>query len=846
MKKVLLHLLVLCILVPIIGVLETEEVKAQELNSCGYEVAYINDDGSFTQESCHDNFDSAKKRMKELGGDVVVRHDASYSYTKIVAMNSGIAYSYPRTSATLNIYQNVSNHSIIYKQTYVARHFELNYLDTERYLGDGRGMIEVNLNGFHGFTDLEYVDLVPSKFLRNGISITLGGNNSYSKEDFFTVIPKQNYYEKKITDNYSELVYHIFRGYPETNNNEPVSETITVGVAPSEMSEGVKYYSYDGVNFYSDDNFKTFSFTYYNYYQFLPLRSKTNISASTFNNYISKYSDSVMLNSGQNFIDAQNKYGINALLLFAMAAHESGNGRSAYAKQRNNLFGWNAIDADPSQASYFNSVADCINEQAGINLRGFVDITDGRFFSSSLGNKGSGLNVKYASDPYWGMEIASIAYSIDKLSKNKDGSLSDYNYYALSLINKFDIEVKQSPSDNAKTLYTTQYGPYYQECFVVIDLGSDGTYTKVQATNPIDENGNIKTHRTPITTGALNPISYGEYDFDRSVAYIKNEYLTTINKKSETPIKPSDELSLMHMIENMQIKDGNLTIDGVAFIKGLNANDSNKIVQKINVINIIDNSVSNYYVTSCVKHDGISFNDSLNYDYVGFEASIPLSDIATGSYYLEIEVNNDGNVLKAPMTSLESKFANNNYTLDANYQLSINSYYNYRLELEVESMPAVIDYGQIKKPLDSIRNSLLSFDTLTLNDNLDFNIDGQSMIYYVDYDNPDNIKRTLYFVDSKDNYKSFACESYKSSIDFTKVLDSSYNLDYISFKASGNLADLKKGTYLLIMKLENGDYVDYVELNNLSGLNLPELKVNGINYRFFTSNIRDRLMLEVK
>ena len=51
---------------------------------------------------------------------------------------------------------------------------------------------------------------------------------------------------------------------------------------------------------------------------------------------------------------------------------------------------------------------------------------------------------------------------------------------------------------------------------------------------------------------------------------------------------------------------------------------------------------------------------------------------------------------------------------------------------------------------------------------------------------------------------------------------------------------------MLIMKLENGDYVDYVELNNLSGLDLPEVNVDGTNYRFFTSTIRDRLMLEVK
>lgn len=843
MKKLFIKLLVICLLVPFIG---TFEVYAEDLKSCGYEVAYINDDGSFSTESCYSDFVSAKNRMKELGGDVVVRHDSSYSYTKIIAMNSGIAYSYPRDGATLNIYQDVNNHSIYYKQTYVARHFELNYLDTERYLGDGRGMIETNINGFHGFTDLEYVDLVPSKFIRNGIAITLGGNNPYTNEGTFTFVPKQNYYERRTSGNYSEIVYHIYRGFP-VNGYEPVSEAIVIGPAPSDMNEGVKYYSYDGVNFYSDSDFKNKSFTYYNYYQFLPLRSKTNIFADIFNSYISKYDNSVMRGTGQTFIDAQNKYGINALLLFAMAAHESANGTSGYATKRNNLFGWNAVDADPNQATSFSSVAACVNEQAGVNLRGFVDVTDGRFFSSSLGNKGSGLNVKYASDPYWGMEIASIAYQIDKLSKNKNGTLSDYNYYSLSLINKFDIPVKQDASDGSKTLYTTQYGPHYQEGFIVIDLGTQGSYTKVQSTNPIDENGNIKTHRTPITTGNLNPISYGEYDFDRSVAYINSEYLTVINKKNEnTYDKPEKDLSLMHMIEDMYIENGNLKINGVAFIKGMSANNLDDIVQNINVVNILDESIKSYKAI-CKEYSGISFNDSHTYKYVGFEIAIPLDEISGGSYYLNIEVSNGDVTLNSMLTSLDSNISNFVYnSSNFTYHLKVNSYYNYRYELEVESIPSQIDYSLINKPDDSIRKSLFSFDTLTLDDELDFSIDGQSMIYYVNYDNPDTIKRTIYFVDSNDNYKEINCESYKSTIDFTKILNSSFNLDYISFKANGNLSDLNKGTYVLIMKLENGDYVDYVELNNLSGLDLPEVNVDGTNYRFFTSNIRDRLMLEVK
>lgn len=843
MKKLFIKLLVICLLVPFIG---TFKVSAQDLKSCGYEVAYINDDGSFSTESCYSDFVSAKNRMKELGGDVVVRHDSSYSYTKIIAMNSGIAYSYPRDGATLNIYQDVNNHSIYYKQTYVARHFELNYLDTERYLGDGRGMIETNINGFHGFTDLEYVDLVPSKFIRNGIAITLGGNNPYTNEGTFTFVPKQNYYEKRTSGNYSEIVYHIYRGFP-ANGYEPVSEAIVIGPAPSDMNEGVKYYSYDGVNFYSDSDFKNKSFTYYNYYQFLPLRSKTNISADIFNSYISKYDNSVMRGTGQTFIDAQNKYGINALLLFAMAAHESANGTSGYATKRNNLFGWNAVDANPNQATSFSSVAVCVNQQAGVNLRGFVDVTDGRFFSSSLGNKGSGLNVKYASDPYWGMEIASIAYQIDKLSKNKNGTLSDYNYYSLSLINKFDIPVKQEPSDGSKTLYTTQYGPHYQEGFIVIDLGTQGSYTKVQSTNPIDENGNIKTHRTPITTGNLNPISYGEYDFDRSVAYINSEYLTVVNKKNESTYdKPDKDLSLMQKINNLNVENNVIHIDGLAFIKGMSASNLDKISISINTIDNLSKEVIKTYKTTVSEFDGISFGDTHTYKYIAYSIDMPLSDFVEGSYSLKVSVNNDGYEYAGELSSTKYEFANINVSYnEMNYRIKINTYYNYRVEIEAESIPEIIDYSKILKPNNSIRNSLFSFDLIEIDDELNFNIDGRSMIYYTNYDNLDNLETTLYLVDSANKYYEIKCENYKSDFNYKEALQSSYNLDYISFKGTGNINDIEKGMYSIILKVRNGEYVDYIDLTTAKNMDNTITK-DGASYRIFKSNLKNRLMLEVK
>ena len=382
MKKLLTCLLTLLLIVPLIGVSTVKEVSAED-TSCGlgYEVDYINDNGSFTSKGCYDSFSEAKSKMKQLGGDHVVRQSQSMSPSKIVAMNSGYAYSYPgrSNSSTMNIYQSVSDRTAYYKKTYISNHYAMYYEDTERYFisnnGVGVGMIKVCINGFEGYADYENTDLVPSKFINKGISLYLGGHNTYTSENAFLVTPEWDYYEVKQNGNYTDLVFNYSRAYPSSGTS-PTRYSVAEGPAPSFMKSGTRYYSKDGINFYTDTNLTNYAGTYYNYYQYLPLRSKTNISATTLNKFISNKSGSVMLNSGQTFIDAQNTYGINALLLFAMACHESAYGTSNYAVKRNNLFGWNAYDDSPSDASYFSSVANCINEQAGINLRGFVDITD--------------------------------------------------------------------------------------------------------------------------------------------------------------------------------------------------------------------------------------------------------------------------------------------------------------------------------------------------------------------------------------------------------------------------------------------------------------------------------------
>lgn len=58
---------------------------------------------------------------------------------------------------------------------------------------------------------------------------------------------------------------------------------------------------------------------------------------------------------GSAFVEAEQKYGVNALYMMGLACLESGFGNSAFAQKRNNLYGWNAVDSNPDNASSFAS-----------------------------------------------------------------------------------------------------------------------------------------------------------------------------------------------------------------------------------------------------------------------------------------------------------------------------------------------------------------------------------------------------------------------------------------------------------------------------------------------------------
>lgn len=66
----------------------------------------------------------------------------------------------------------------------------------------------------------------------------------------------------------------------------------------------------------------------------------------------------------QALVDAENAFDLNALFILAHADVESAHGTSNYAVNRNNLFGFNAVDSNPDLASSYSSQAVSVHDYA--------------------------------------------------------------------------------------------------------------------------------------------------------------------------------------------------------------------------------------------------------------------------------------------------------------------------------------------------------------------------------------------------------------------------------------------------------------------------------------------------
>ncbi|MBD7910190.1 glucosaminidase domain-containing protein [Clostridium cibarium] len=319
----------------------------------------------------------------------------------------------------------------------------------------------------------------------------------------------------------------------------------TIGIAPSFLKEGQTYYSYDGNYFYDSSQGITNSLItltrdlrngnhnnsinsqnpYYNYYNYLPFRTKTNYTAEDLDRYINNntQSTSKLRGLGQALKEAEQVYGVNALLALSVAINESGRGMSTLAQEKNNLFGLNATDYNTSvNATYYSSTRDCVMEFAKTYIsRGYTDTTDWRDYGGFLGNKKLGANVKYASDPFWSEKAVSFAMEIELyLSDQNVANMKDYNYY--QLIRYTGTNTVKTSSGNL--LYNIQgtVNPGYGSFVGAVSAISTARTTSVAGVNSFEIN---PERTTPNSLGNFD----GFYDWNIK-GYINTSNIEFVNK----------------------------------------------------------------------------------------------------------------------------------------------------------------------------------------------------------------------------------------------------------------------------------------------------------------------------
>ena len=373
-----------------------------------------------------------------------------------------------------------------------------------------------------------------------------------------SLVTLSTYSAAKSTDYYKinsagELIHYISLGAHQTSVS-----AITQGVAPSYLKNTQTYLSYDGHYFYNDNsnglqtlindynaghrNNAVNKEAFYNYFQWLPARTQTTLNEADLRNYLLAQNlntplKSRMFETEQIFLDYGNFYGGNGALAFATGIHESGYGRSSFSRSRNNYFGHAAYDSSPGSASAYASPGSGIEIHYGRfynwNYINPDPTANGR--GASVGDKGSGMNVKYASDAYWGEKIAAHYFNIDKLAGGKD-----YKRYTIGLIDEAGVNIRKGPNTSFGIVYKTKIAKMpiaILETKTVSDLSGSTNWYGFSSDAMLDANKNAYE--------PINGVSiFDRYNYDTSNVYVHENLVTIVSQGKNSVRLPQSNTAL--------------------------------------------------------------------------------------------------------------------------------------------------------------------------------------------------------------------------------------------------------------------------------------------------------------
>ncbi|TYR76006.1 S-layer protein [Rossellomorea vietnamensis] len=338
-------------------------------------------------------------KSKAVNNQVVLKGNT------IAWIDSGMAVSNKFTI----LYTNQSFGSHI---SYTTSGIEMKYLDS------GENWVKVQLADYVGYLKKDTVNLTPDHLIKD-----------------------RSYYAVSNGD----LVHKIYN---------PITESwgsYIYGMAPSFLSSGNKYYSWNGNTFYNSNG--ALVGNAYQYFNRMPLYAKTQYTAAQLDDFLKQARPgSPLIGTGSAFKKAEQEIGTNALYFLAHAIHESRWGESKIARDKNNLFGVGAIDSCPYECarSYDSYESGILEVAEDTVVTGYFNERDSRFEGEHLGNKSTGMNVRYASDPYWGQKITGYMYQADKFLSKKYSLTPENGKYNLGVsVADIPVNVRSSAVVNS-------------------------------------------------------------------------------------------------------------------------------------------------------------------------------------------------------------------------------------------------------------------------------------------------------------------------------------------------------------------------------------------------------------
>ncbi len=494
------------------------------------ELGKANTDGSITKIECYTSYTDALNAMNSNEEKDLIILERKDNVTKVINAKYGLLYLDKGSDVLTYIY---TSNTVKTQKTYI------------------------NGSSLYGGTDASLLDFNYSNY---SVKLEISGVTGWIKKDYYKIVPiawvkSSSYYN--IDNNY---VRHYY-----TSNIEKTGTSMSYKIGPKvDYIPNGKYYSYDGHYFYQnyydliDDNKAGVStkavnkdHVYYNYYMYLPQRTRTNYTNDDMDTYfrtqygfigsiygktkVSKYS--TIYGEADHYLNAEYMYGANAMAMLGISINESARGTSSLAIKKNNIFGHNAVDSSPfaSGTSYLD-IRSSINSHAYYYVNyGYSEVADSRYHGGHFGNKDTGMNHDYASDVYWGEKAASYYFDIDL-----SNGMKDYDYYQLVVSTGTNINVRTAPNTSSTSVYTIKEKNIPLVLIEEVEgttVSGSNIWYKIQSESNINSSGKIVSSSSSFPKYNWNGYLYVHSSNFMKINDAKNpdgSYNKPIDVKSET------------------------------------------------------------------------------------------------------------------------------------------------------------------------------------------------------------------------------------------------------------------------------------------------------------------------